>query len=330
MKGLIVIFFSLIFWGCASKFIEQKKVEEIKKNQEFSQLVKIKELPNKPSQSTPPPQKVEAKRKKAKKRKKIAKMKKNKNTQTPKKVISKKKSEETVQISKPFPFRIGEKVVLSVNYFKVSAGTITFEVLPFASVNGRKAYHFVARVKSNKVFSFFYKVDDWAETYVDQDTFLPLAFNVHVNESQHAKEIKMYLDHKNLKGTYWEKKIDKKGKKESKKKVWDIKPRAQDALSVLFYLRSQDLKVGKTIHTFIADDGKNVIFTGKVLRKEALKTDLGTFQTLVVKPEFKVEGVFKPIGDIYFWFTDDDYKQLVRFEAKIKIGTLVGELVEKK
>jgi hypothetical protein len=49
---------------------------------------------------------------------------------------------------------------------------------------------------------------------------------------------------------------------------------------------------------------------------------------VVVKPEFEVDGVFKPVGDIFFWLTDDDRKLIVRIESEIKIGTLVMEATQ--
>ena len=32
------------------------------------------------------------------------------------------------------------------------------------------------------------------------------------------------------------------------------------------------------------------------------------------------------MGEVYFWFTDDDRKFPIKFESKIKIGKLVGYL----
>jgi hypothetical protein len=87
-------------------------------------------------------------------------------------------------------------------------------------------------------------------------------------------------------------------------------------------------KVGKE-HAFrIADDGENIIFRGKAVRAEKIKTEAGEFNALVIKPEIEVKGLFKPMGDIFFWLSDDDRKYLLRVESKIKIGTLVTEAVE--
>ena len=61
----------------------------------------------------------------------------------------------------------------------------------------------------------------------------------------------------------------------------------------------------------------------KVLRQEKKSTAVGVFDTLVLKPEFEIGGVFTPTGDNFIWVTNDDRKMIVRIESKIKIGTLV-------
>ncbi len=76
----------------------------------------------------------------------------------------------------------------------------------------------------------------------------------------------------------------------------------------------------------VADEGKNIVFTGEVLRREELSTKIGKLKTLVIKPTIEVDGAFKPVGDILIWLTDDDRKHVVRIESKIKIGTLVAKL----
>ena len=60
------------------------------------------------------------------------------------------------------------------------------------------------------------------------------------------------------------------------------------------------------------------------MRREKLKTPMGELDTVVVKPKIELEGVFRLVGDIFIWLTDDDRKFIVRIETKIKIGTIVG------
>ncbi len=224
------------------------------------------------------------------------------------------------------PYRINEKVKLEISYFGVTAGYMTMETLPFKKVNGRKAYHFRMTIKSSSTFSLFYKVEDYAETFIDYERMVPFNYVIRMDETNKVGENKALFDWKNYKAYTWERKIDKKKGKQEKNYEWDLIPWAQNVFSAPFYLRSFTLKPGKNLKVLVGHRGENIEMTAQVLRKEKLKTKMGTINTVVIKPKFIIDGDFKPVGDIVFWHTDDDQKLVVRMEAKIKIGTIVGSL----
>lgn len=224
------------------------------------------------------------------------------------------------------PFRAGEQVVLDISYFGVSAGDLTLKTNSFVLVNGRKSYHFILTLKTNNFFSKIYLVDDAAETHVDFERLLPWTFQVHVKESKKLKEMRSFFDWPKLKATYWEREVIQDESPQEKKKEWTISPWSQNVFSAVFYLRALNLEVDKKLAFRVADDEKNLVFTAVVLRRETINTDLGEFKTLVVKPQITARGVFQQTGDILFWLTDDDRKFIVKLSAKIKIGTIIGEL----
>ena len=126
------------------------------------------------------------------------------------------------------------------------------------------------------------------------------------------------------KGLYWEKKMTKKGERK-KRKEWRLAPYSQNLISALFYLRTFTMRPGKVITIPVADAGKPVLIKGHVLRKERITVPAGEFDTHVVKIKYEVDGAFKQIGDIFYYITDDDRRWLVKFEAKIKVGTINAE-----
>lgn len=225
------------------------------------------------------------------------------------------------------PFRVGEKSVLAISYLGFTAGDITFEVGGFLEVNNEKAYNFNINVKSNPSFRFMYEVNDLAKTFVNFNTLLPMGFTLQIRETGDLKESRNVFDWKNLKSSTWTKYISDE-KVAEEKQEGPLLAFSQNVYSVIYYLRNFDLTVGKSFAFRVSDKGKNLLFKGNVLRKEKLETSLGTFDTVVVKPEFEIDGIFKPVGDIFLWLTEDDRKFVVKIACKIKIGTLVGELKE--
>ncbi|MCK6599786.1 MAG: DUF3108 domain-containing protein [Bdellovibrionaceae bacterium] len=225
------------------------------------------------------------------------------------------------------PFRVGEEIVHDVHYFKVSAGELYLKVEPFVEVNGRKSYTFTTSIKSSSMFSTFYSADDKATTYVDFLDLVPHVFTLSVKESGQLRDAKGLIDLQKNMATYWEKKFTKKSGEEEKKLEWEVLPFSQNVYSAAYYMRLFKWDVGKEYAFRVADQGENLVFRGKAIRKERLETEIGDFDTIVIKPEITVKGVFRPIGDIYFWLSDDDRKFILRIESSIKIGTIVSEVI---
>ncbi len=225
------------------------------------------------------------------------------------------------------PFRVGERVTLSVSYFRVVAGTLDLEVLPFVQVNGEKSYHFRLMAKSNNFFSRIYSVEDTAETFVNFEDLRPYNMSMSIRESRQMKEIRSVHNWETMIVNYRERSLNRRGRESNRDFEWELLPYAQNVLSGTFYMRNFTLTPGKTIEYHVADRGKNIVVQIDVLRRETLKTDLGEFQTVVVQPRFEIDGVFRPTGDIFFWLTDDDRKLIVRFSADVRIGQVVGQVI---
>jgi hypothetical protein len=225
------------------------------------------------------------------------------------------------------PYRVGEVITHNVSYFKTSAGSLRLKVEPMVNVNGRKAYNFVTEISTSSMYSHIYSVDDRVETFVDYETLVPSAFSVHVKESGQLREARMLFDDKTNRATFWEKKVTEKSGVEEKKQAWDILPYSQNVFSAIFYMRNFQWEPGKEIAFRVADDEQNLIFKGKCLRREKIDTELGEKDAVVIKPEITLRGAYKPVGDIYIWLSDDEHHYPLRIESKIKIGTLVSEVV---
>lgn len=336
VMGALAIF---TFSACSS-FLKYEKSEQLKTNDEFSNAVKIQsveEAPVVPAVPTTTAGKAD--------KKNTAKL------TVPRKAVKVKgKTKAAKEDAKPLvrqpdiedtegfavgqrrplvdPVGVGEVVTHAVTYMGLSAGEVKFKVEPFQIVNGRKSYTFATEIKTAGVFSNFYSVDDRVETLVDFEDLTPRAFSLHVKESGQLREARSFFDNDKLIATYWEKKVTKKSGVEEKKQSWEILPFSQNVYSAIFYMRMFKWEEGKEYSFRVADDEQNIVFKGKVVRREEIETDAGKFKAIVIKPEITVKGAFKPIGDIFFWLSDDEHKYVLRIESKIKIGTLASEAIK--
>jgi hypothetical protein len=88
--------------------------------------------------------------------------------------------------------------------------------------------------------------------------------------------------------------------------------------------------LNKSQSFFIYENGQNweVILTP--VANEVVVTKAGAFQCWKIAIKIKLNNIFKQTGDVYGWLSDDSKKYLVKFEAKVQIGTIVGTLVSVK
>jgi hypothetical protein len=63
------------------------------------------------------------------------------------------------------------------------------------------------------------------------------------------------------------------------------------------------------------------------LRREEVRTPLGKFKTIMVKPLLKAEGFFARTGDVTIWVTDDERRIPVKMTTKVKLGKITATLV---
>ncbi|MGE3975533.1 MAG: DUF3108 domain-containing protein [Bdellovibrionales bacterium] len=331
MKKLALIPAIFVLVTCASKPLEYEHAKDLGKIEAYDKLIQVKDLPTDapPAVATPvaetpkSPAPAVPKAKFSKKAKKVKKVEIDPSIHLPDL-----EDGEGFVGRRPTidPFRVGEKITMMMTYFGVSAGDMILEVKPFKEVNGNKSYHMMVTLKSSDLFSLVYLVDDYGETFIDYENFTPYNANISATESKKLLALKTVFDFKKNKGYRWERLVNKGEAPRERNVEWDILPFSQNVISAFYYVRAFTLRPGKVFRFHVADDGKNMNVKIEVLRKEKIKTRVGEFNTLVLKPTVEIGGIFQPMGDVLFWVTDDERKLYVKLEAQIKIGKVIGVL----
>lgn len=345
---ILSLVFVLGLSSCSSNFLKYEKQDKFFKNEEFEREVKIKTEDDEPEVAKPEPVKAETVSQTTvvaeKQTKTIGAKKEPKKLKTKKADVKKAepvtstKRQPEIEDSEGFtgisrrpnidPFKVGEKVIHEVSYFSAKAGTLTMQVKPFAQVNNRKSYNFVINLQSSRVFSNFYSVEDTVNTFLDYETLMPHVLKINIKETGKLAQSQSYFNNETLVANFWEKKYTEKSGEEERKFSWDILPYSQNAFSGLYYMRVFNWKEGKVVSFRVAEDKKNIVFTGTAVGKEKLSTEAGDFNAIKIKASIVTRGALSQTGDIFLWVSDDEHKYILRIEAKIKIGTLVSEVIE--
>jgi hypothetical protein len=214
-------------------------------------------------------------------------------------------------------FRPGEKLTFSVQYGLISAGTATMSIHPQVRIReGRPTWEFTTTARSSKVFSTFFEVNDRIVSYMDTLYLHSVRFQKHLREGGYRKDLRIIFDQQNGKAH-----IDGK-------RTCDVEPHVQDILSSLYYVRTLDLEVGRSVYVPNHDNGKNYPLEIIVHGRERITVDAGTFDTLVLEPVILGESIFQQKGRMKVWVTDDHIKMPVLMKTKIIVGAIAAVLTD--
>ncbi len=219
------------------------------------------------------------------------------------------------------PFTVPEKFVYDLTWAGIKAGTASLE-----SRNDGGRIRMISTAQSAEWISVFYTVDDRVESIVSKDPYrssvgLPVSYRLKLREGKHRKDKEVMFDHEKNRAKY----VDHL---EKEYKEIDVPPLVFDPISSFFYLRTLRLVVGEPVYITMFDSKKVYNVEVQVLRKEEVTIPEGTFDTIVVKPLMKSEGIFYRKGEILIWLTDDAKHIPVMMQTKIPVGHITATLVQ--
>lgn len=218
-----------------------------------------------------------------------------------------------------FSFLVPETLVYDLTWTGVKAGEASLEVK-----NGGNGLVITSKARSAKWVSIFYTVNNRVESRLSKsatkkDIGQPVYYRIDLREGKNRRKKEVTFDRENLKALY----IDFLN---YEKKEFQLPSLVFDPLSSFYYLRMLNLEVGKSVYVTVFDSKKVWDVEVQVLRKERIEVPAGEFQTIVVKPLMKSEGVFYPKGEIVIWLTDDKKRVPVKLKTKVKIGSVTAQL----
>jgi len=216
----------------------------------------------------------------------------------------------------PVPFSVGEKLVFSVEYGPISAGTATMEVLELAEVNGRPCYHIVSLENTNDFFSRFFRIRDRYDSYVDTLSLATVRFDKQIEEGKYRAKGHVIIDQDSLIAIY------------SDDDTVEVIPGAKDAIATLYYVRTLDISVGDTFQVSNHTDKENYMLEITVPKTQKVHTALGTFDCIEVQPRLEGTKVFEGRKGLTVWFTNDEWKIPVLIRSRIMVGSIQAIIKE--
>jgi hypothetical protein len=211
------------------------------------------------------------------------------------------------------PFKSGEKLTYRVKIFGLPVGEETLEIKDVVSIDGQLTYPLFWRVRIVDPFSLLYHFDDTIESFVDVETLYPRLVRFHFEEGSRIKDREVQLDQIN--GIA----LIKDWKGEFKR---EFSLPAMDTVSLIYWLRAQDLRVGKSFSLSLIEGRNPRKVEVKVLEKEKVITYHGDYSA------FLCSEVASDKTEVKLWISDDERHLPVKFQAETSVGTLTASLTD--
>ena len=209
----------------------------------------------------------------------------------------------------PFPIRIGEILTYTVKIAGISAGKQVTKVVEQTTLDGHEVYRLTSESRTDSLFAKFYHFQDLKESYITTDQFYPVRFTKNLEDRSYQARVKVNF--------FCEDGATEYSKNEACKKI-KAPIGTQDELSMVYFVRSKDFKVGQTYSfpVLIKDAVQDVVLTA--YRREVIKTEaLGRVETIALRTSH----------GYLIWLTNDERRFPVRIEAETRAGSkLVGTL----
>lgn len=212
-------------------------------------------------------------------------------------------------------YTVPEKLRYELTWAGIIVGNSFLE-----AVSKGENVQFSSRVLSSKWVTYFYKVEDLAVSSLKKGQtkkqkkplLVPLNYRIEINEGKNSI-------HKEVNFNHAKKEVISIDRLKNVTTTLKLKNTGIDPLSGLYYIRELPLEVGKSYFVEIFNNNNVYNVEVKVLKKETIKTQRGSFNTILLKPIMNLEGegIFFAPGELYVWVSDDEKKTPVLIKKVI-------------
>ena len=165
-----------------------------------------------------------------------------------------------------------------------------------------------------------FHVHERFESLSDPDSFTVMRTTKLDEQGKRVRTSEAIFDHKERKVTWTER--DPKQTQPPRITTAEFSEPVQDILTVIYYLRTQQLAVGKSFTVPVSDSGRVYDVAVTVRERKQIKTVVGKVNAFRVEPAlFGENNLIRSRGTLSIWITDDSRRLPVKAQLKVEIGT---------
>jgi hypothetical protein len=218
-------------------------------------------------------------------------------------------------------FKTGEWLSFKLSYSGwIKAGQATLKLKQDES---KEFYHVEALGKTTGPIKWFFKVEDYYQSYFSKKSGLSQKFVRKINEGGHTKNLTIDFNQSANTATV-------NNLKKTTTEVFTTKDSIQDMLSVFYHLRNSynldQIKKDEDFSVNMFFDSENYEFKMKLLGLEIINTKFGKIKCIKLRPFVQSGRVFKEKESLTLWISADKNKIPLRIKADLAIGSIRADL----
>ena len=233
-------------------------------------------------------------------------------------IVTDQKVNDAFQDGEWFRFR------MRYGFLNASYATATVRETTFKD---QAVYHVAATGKTTGFARWFFKVDDYFDSYFEKEIVRPIRFVRNISEGNYKRHVEIDFDHNTQSGIMND--LLRKTKTEI-----DFAPNLQDLVSTFYFLRNhfdlEGIQVGETASLHMIYDKKPFAFRFRFLGYENVKTKFGVVPCVKFRPYVKEGRIFKKESGLSLWVSNDNNRVPIKVVAELSVGSLDVDLVDFK
>ena len=233
----------------------------------------------------------------------------------PNRIVIDQKVNDAFQDGEWFRFR------MRYGFLNASYATATVRETTFKD---QAVYHVAATGKTTGFARWFFKVDDYFDSYFEKDIVRPIRFVRNISEGNYKRHVEIDFDHNTQSGIMHD--LLRKTKTEI-----DFAPNLQDLVSTFYFLRNhfdlEGIQVGETASLHMIYDKKPFAFRFRFLGYENVKTKFGVVPCVKFRPYVEEGRIFKKDSGLSLWVSNDNNRVPIKVVAELSVGSLDVDLV---
>jgi len=213
-------------------------------------------------------------------------------------------------------FQVGEKLTYNLKLIGLPVGTQILQIKEVLHKDEDHLYLLTSEVTGSDLLSMVYHLEDRIESYVRVNTLYPQLVRMDLKEGSLEKKLEIKIDwEKERKAVIWD-------KNQNKKWTHTLSAPPLDLLSLIYWIRAQDLHVGRDFEVLLVDSTANFKKIRFIVSSvEKVYTYRGVYPAFVVEETEISNGV-------KVWFSLDKVHVPLQIQVTTPLGFLVAILKE--